>query len=195
MVLLALGSGGFPGQSESRQKGIKGDSSMKRRSLRTNVVAAAVAVSLSLVLGCASMAPDERPEITLSNLELTEATLFETTMVASVRIANPSLEPIVIEGATFKLVLNGKKVGRGMMKDSVAVDALDSHIGIVTFHVNNASALLRLRGVMDRGAVEYGIVGNLYLKRGSGTQKVKVEQGGRLDLDEVTPVNEAEVER
>lgn len=168
---------------------------MTRRSFRGFAVAGAVFVSLSLVSGCASMAPDEKPEITLSNIELTEATLFETTMVATVRIANPSLEPIVIEGATFKLVLDGKKVGRGMMKESVAVDALDSHVGDVIFHVNNAAALLRLRGVMDRLAVEYGIVGNLYLQRGTGTTKVKVEQGGRLDLDEAKPVDGLQVER
>jgi len=168
---------------------------MTRTKFWDDAVVATVVTALLLVSGCASMVPDERPEITLSNLEFTDATLFETTMVASVRIANPSLEPIVIEGATFKLVLDGKKVGRGMMKDSVAVEALDSHVGIVTFHVNNASALLRLRGVMDRGAVEYGIVGNLYLQRGSGTKKVKVEQGGRLDLDEARPVDEPEVNR
>ncbi len=152
-------------------------------------------ISLALVSGCASMAPDERPEITLSNLEMTEATLFETTMVASVRISNPSPEPIVVDGATFKLVLDGKKVGRGMMKNSVSVDGLDSTLGSVIFHINNAAALYRLRGVMDSQAVEYGIIGNLYLKRGSQTQKVKVEQSGRLDLDGAPQVNEAEVVR
>ncbi len=168
---------------------------MTRTKIWADAVVATVIASVLLVSGCASMAPDERPEITLSNLEWTEATLFETTMVASVRIANPSLEPIVVEGATFKLVLDGKKVGRGMMKDSVAVDALDSQVGSVTFHVNNAAALLRLRGVMDRRAVGYGIIGNLYLQRGSGTQKVKVEQSGRLDLDEATQVNNSEAGR
>ena len=144
-----------------------------------------VAVTIVFILcvsGCASIAPDERPEITLADLRFTEATLFETTMVATVRISNPSLEPIVIEGATFKLVLDDKKVGRGMMNEPVTVDGLDSTTGNVVFRVNNASALLRLRDVMESEAIGYGIVGSLYLQRGSGTTKVKVDQVGRLNL-------------
>ena len=133
---------------------------------------------------CASMNSTEPPEITLSNLEMTDATLFETTMVATVRISNPDLEPITVEGASFKLLLDGKKVGRGMMKEGLTVDGLDSGLGTVIFHVNNASALLRLRDIMERRGVGYGISGHLYLQRGSGTRKVKVEQVGRLDFAE-----------
>lgn len=149
----------------------------------TCATAAAAIVLILMASGCATTAPDERPEITLSDLKFTEATLFETTMVAVVRISNPSMEPIVIEGASFKLVLDDKKVGRGMMKEPVTVDGLDSQIGRVIFYVNNASAILRLRNVIESKVVAYGIVGNLYLQRGSGTTKVKVEQMGMLDLE------------
>ena len=65
----------------------------------------------------------------------------------------------------------------------------------VTRQNRRGSPISARRGVMGRRAVEYGIIGNLYLQRGSGTKKVKVEQGGRLDLDEAMPVNEPEVER
>ncbi|MEN8163117.1 MAG: LEA type 2 family protein [Acidobacteriota bacterium] len=168
---------------------------MKQGIFRAYAGGAALVLVLVLVSGCVSIPPDERPEVTLSNLELTEATLFETTMVAAVRISNPALDPIVVDGASFKLVLDGKKVGRGMMKDAVTVDGLDSRIGSVTFHVNNASALLRLRDLMEQRAVGYGIVGHLYLQRGTGTTKVKVEQNGRLDLDEPEQSVRPEAER
>ncbi len=157
---------------------------MKYGSLRVfNIGALALTVVL-LISGCTTMPPEERPEITVSNIEMTEATLFETTMVVAVRISNPSMTPIVIEGASFKLVLDGKKVGRGMMKEEVRVDSLDSGLGSAVFYINNASALLRLRDIMERKAIGYGIVGHLYLQRGSGTTKIKVEQLGRLDLHE-----------
>ena len=173
----------------------KGDRRMTYRSFRALTFGAALVSLMVVASGCTTIAPEERPEITMSGLELTEATLFETTMVAAVRISNPSLDPIVVEGASFKLVLDGKKVGRGMMKDAVKVDGLDSQIGSVTFHINNASALLRLRDVMERRAVGYGIVGHLYLQRGSGTTKVKVDQIGQLDLNESAQFDEPEGER
>ncbi|RLE27465.1 MAG: hypothetical protein DRJ65_02785 [Acidobacteria bacterium] len=157
---------------------------MTYRNLRALSFRVALVALMVLASGCASIAPDERPEITVSNLKLTEATLFETTLTVAVRISNPALDSIVIEGASFKLVLDGKKVGRGMMKDAVTIDGLDSQIGSVTFHVNNASALFRLRNVIERRTVGYGIVGHLYLQRGSGTTKIKVEQIGQLDLND-----------
>lgn len=165
---------------------------MTQRNFWTCAVGATVVSLMVLASGCASIAPDERPEITISNLKLTEATLFETTLMVAVRISNPALDPIVIEGASFKLVLDGKKVGRGMMKDAVTIDGLDSQIGSVTFHVNNASALFRLRNVVERRTVAYGIEGHLYLQRGSGTTKIKVEQVGQLDLNDGMRIDELE---
>ena len=139
---------------------------------------------LVLAAGCTTFAPDERPEITLASLELTEATVFETTLAARVRISNPSLEPFVVEGATFKLVLDGWKVGRGMMKETMTVESLDSQVGTAIFHINNAAALLRFRDILEQQALEYGVIGNLYLQGSFGTTKVKVERMGRLAADE-----------
>lgn len=157
---------------------------MRKTRIWTLAVSIAAVGLILVALGCTTMAPDERPEITLSDLKFTEATLFETTMVAIVRISNPSLQPIVVEGATFKLVVDDKKVGRGMMKDGVTVDGLESQVGTVVFRVNNASAILRLRNIMENKEIGYGIVGTLYLQRGTGTTKVKVDQEGRLNLSD-----------
>lgn len=165
---------------------------MAPRGLLANAVGVTLVSLMILVSGCATIAPDERPEITLSALEFTEATLFETTMVAKVRISNPSLNSIVVEGATFKLVLDGKKVGRGMMKDIVTVEGLDSQVGDATFHINNASALLRLKDILEQRVVGYGIVGNLYMQSGTRTTKIKVEQEGQLDLNETFQAQESE---
>ena len=165
---------------------------MAHRKFLANTAAVTLISLTILVSGCATIPPDERPEITLSALELTDATLFETTMEAKVRISNPSLQSIVVEGATFKLVLDGKKVGRGMMKEIVTVEGLDSQVGNATFHINNASALLRFKDILEQKAVGYGIVGNLYLKAGSGTTKIKVEQAGQLDLNESIQLQESE---
>lgn len=165
---------------------------MARKGLLNNTIGVVLISLTILVSGCATIPPDERPEITLSSVELTEATLFETTMVAKVRISNPSLQSIVVEGATFKLVLDGKKVGRGMMKETVSVESLDSQVGDAIFHINNASALLRLKDILEQKAVGYGIVGNLYLQTGTRTTKVKVDQAGQLDLNETFQVQESE---
>jgi len=132
--------------------------------------------------GCVSTGGMEPPGVTLVNLEMTEMTLFETTLSAQVRIANTNPEPLTVEGASFKLVLDGRKVGSGMTSEVVTVERLDSQVVTAIFHVNNASLLLRLRDVFENEAVSYGISGKLYVKGALGTRRLKVEQVGRLDL-------------
>jgi LEA14-like dessication related protein len=133
-------------------------------------------------LGCSSMGSVEPFDVTLANLNVTEVTLFETTMVAKIRITNPNPEAFTIDGASFKLYLEDKKVGTGTSKESFTVDRLDSAVIDVVFHINNASALLRLKDILEDDDVSYGVRGGLYTQGTFGTKKLKVEKTGRIDL-------------
>jgi len=137
------------------------------------------------LLGCTSMASIEPLDVTLANLNITEVTIFETTLVAKLRITNPNPEAITIEGASFKLYLEDKKVGTGTSKESFTVDRLDSHVVDVIFHMNNASALLRLKGILEDKdkEISYGVRGGLYTQGAFGTKKLKVEKTGHIDLE------------
>ena len=138
-------------------------------------------------LGCTSMGSIEPLDVTLANLNITEVTIFETTLVAKLRITNPNPEAIAIEGASFKLYLEDKKVGSGTTKESFVVDRLDSSVIDVVFHINNASALLRLKDIFDDNDVSYGVRGALFTEGAFGTKKIRIEKTGHLDLSEINP--------
>jgi LEA14-like dessication related protein len=138
-------------------------------------------------LGCSSMGSLEPMEVTLTDLDVTEVTVFETSLLAKLRITNPNPDPMTIDGASFKLYLEDKKVGTGTTKESFTVDRLDSNVIDVVFHINNASALLRLKDIFDDNDVSYGVRGALYTEGAFGTKKIRIEKTGRLDLSDLNP--------
>jgi LEA14-like dessication related protein len=160
------------------------------RQCRLSCVAAVLVIG---TLGCTSMGSIEPLDVTLANLHITEVTVFETTLVAQLRITNPNPEPFTIEGASFKLYLEDKKVGTGTSKESFTVDRLDSYVIDVIFHMNNASALLRLKDILEDKdkEVSYGVRGGLYTQGAFGTKKLKVEKTGHIDLEKL-PVPETD---
>ena len=142
-----------------------------------------VAVSLVLIAaGCSSTDELEQMEVTLINLEFTDATVFETIMVATVRLANPNPEPFEFEGASFKLYLDDRKVGTGLAPDAFSVDGLGTTAVDVTFHVNTANVVFRLYDAFrDEREITYGIQGALFVTTSYGRKKLKVNRMGRLD--------------
>lgn len=143
----------------------------------------ALSIAAFGLTGCASLGSLDSPELTLVNLELTDATLFETTLEVQLRIANPNPEPITFNGAKFKLTLEDRKVGRGMSPETVTIPRLGTTVVTIPFHVNNATLLLRLKEILDTRSVGYGLQGTLYLDRSFGTRKLKMHSEGRLDFD------------
>jgi len=148
------------------------------------LVACIVAV---LSIGCASMSSIEPLQVTLSNLKITEVTVFETTLVAKLRVTNPNPEAFTIDGGSFKLILDDKKVGTGTASETFSVERLDSAVIDAVFHINNASALLRLQSILQEKEVTYGIQGSLFTQGSFGTKKIKIEKTGRLDLSNGNP--------
>jgi len=64
-----------------------------RRRWISFIVAALLVVS---GMGCTSTGSIEPLEVTLANLNVTEVTLFETTLIAKLRITNPNPEAFTI---------------------------------------------------------------------------------------------------
>jgi LEA14-like dessication related protein len=133
-------------------------------------------------ISCATTWSLEPLEVNLVSLEFTEATLFETTVVADLRVANPNPDSLSLEGASFKLYLEGKKVGTGMTDEIFTVERLSDHVFTVTFRINNASAILRLTEIVKQESVEYGLRGAFFTQGALGTKKLKFERSGTFDL-------------
>jgi LEA14-like dessication related protein len=149
------------------------------------VIRVALGLCLAVVAaGCATTNALEEMEITLTGLEFTEATLFETTIVAKIRVANPNPDPLSFEGASFKLFLDDRKVGTGLAPEPFTVDRLATSLVDVTFHINNATAIFRIVEVLkDKREVGYGVRGSLFTDASLGGRKLKVEKMGTLDLE------------
>ena len=148
-----------------------------------------LAVILAVVVfGCSSTGSLEPLQVTLVDLQVTEMTLFETGMVAKLRVTNPNPEALTIDGASFKLILDDKKIGTGTTKETFIVERLDSAVVDAVFRINNASALLRLKGIMDKTEVSYGVRGHLYTQGPFGTKKLNVDKMGTINLADMKGV-------
>ena len=79
--------------------------------------------------GCSSVTSTEPPRVTLSDLQVSEVTVFETTLVAKLRVTNPNPEPLTLDGGSFELILDGKKVGSGAVQSTFTIERLDSKLG------------------------------------------------------------------
>ena len=162
---------------------------------RRNVLAGCAVLICVGLLGCASMTPLEPPEVTLVNLEAGDVTVFETTLTAQIRITNTNPEPLVIEGAAFKLYLEDVKVGTGVTSEVFTVERLDSYVVSTTFHLNNAVALLRLATILEQKQIHYAVKTTVYSPGTFGSRKLKTVHDGTLDLggggaEPTTPTND-----
>ncbi len=162
------------------------DRSPDRNRLHSTALAIILAIG---AFGCSSTGSLEPLQVTLVDLQISEMTLFETAMVAKLRITNPNPEALTIEGASFKLILDDKKIGTGTVKETFNVERLDSAVIDAVFYINNASALLRLKGIMGKTEVSYGIRGNLYTQGSFGTKKLSVDKMGTIDLADMKGVD------
>jgi len=133
---------------------------------------------------CASMIGLETPEIALADLRLEQITFTETTFVIDVRITNTDPEALVVDGATFKLILDGAKIGTGVTNQAVEIPRLDSAVLQAQLFVNHLDMVRRVRTIVERRKFSYALKGKLYVQRGTSTYKIPVAQEGSLDIGE-----------
>lgn len=152
-----------------------------------------VLLTLALMtVGCASSGSLESPEVTLSGVQITDMTVFETTIETRLRVGNPNNESLTFDGASFKLELGDRKIGRGMTAERFTIPRLSTEVVSVTFHVNNAAAILRLKEVLEKQAVSYTVKATMFVERGGSTRKLKTERTGEIDLSAMsvaTPID------
>ena len=173
--------------SNSRSRSAAGHDCRPDRNQPHHVVLAIVLAVV--VVGCSSSGSLEPLQVTLVDLQITEMTLFETGMVAKLRVTNPNPEALTIDGASFMLILDDKKIGTGTTKETFIVERLDSAVVDAVFRINNASALLRLKGIMDKTEVSYGVRGHLYTQGSFGTKKLNVDKMGTINLADMKGVD------
>ena len=140
------------------------------------------ALTATLCAACASMqiAP---PDVTLTDIRLGEITFLETSLIATVRIQNEETRAFEIDGASYRLYLNGIDVGKGTSDQRLSVPRLSSAQQRVVFRLNNLSFITKIQSLVESRDFSYRIDGKLYLPGGFGLgRSISVRREGRFDL-------------
>src|SRR5215510_5030401 len=80
---------------------------------------------LLLFAGCASL---ETPSVTVANLRMADASLFEQRLLTTLRVQNPNSVDLDIEGVSFDLEVNDQPFAKGVGKGNVVVPAYGSGV-------------------------------------------------------------------
>jgi LEA14-like dessication related protein len=123
------------------------------------------------------------PDVTLVDLELVDATIFESTFDIRVRVFNENPEPLVIDGAVITLELEGRRFGKGSTDERVEVPRLGSAVLGLDMHLSHVAVASKIRGVLDRRTVSYSITGKVYVVTPSGAiRRLSIDKRGSIDL-------------
>lgn len=140
-------------------------------------------VALSFSVGCSAIREDA-PELTLVHLKVQDVQLFETAATFTVRVTNVTPEAASFEGGAVSVYVDGRKIGRGVINQTIDVPGLDSKTVDGKIYMSNLAMLRRLQSLMNSGEMSYRLKGVLYQRAGAGLRKVRTERDGMFNMDE-----------
>ncbi len=134
----------------------------------------AVSLSVSLAAsamlgGCSLFVPKlETPQLSVVNVELQKADLWEQRMKVRMRVVNPNDRPIPVKGLTCALEIAGQELAHGVSGASFNVPALGEAEFDMNMTANMASAIIKLlgRGSDVGDEVDYRVSGKISLSEG-----------------------------
>ncbi|MFZ5557832.1 MAG: LEA type 2 family protein [Pseudomonadota bacterium] len=142
------------------------------------------AVLTALVLtGCAALPGGlEPPRVTISAMEMRDATLFEQVYAIQLRLQNPNNRDLAIQGLSFELEINDASFASGGSAEAVVIPRLGS--GIVRVEaVSGPGSILQQLMKLQRSPpkpVSYRISGAAYV--GPGGWRLPFEDRGEFAL-------------
>ncbi len=138
---------------------------MKRSLLHRS---AAVIGLCGLMAGCAGLGkPLETPRISLSNIQMLEASGMESAFLVQLRVQNPNEVDLDIRGVACDVEINGKPFAYGMSDTPVRIPAFGSDtvpVKVYTSVIDIFRGLLNLQG---REALSYQVKGRVRLSGGA----------------------------
>lgn len=143
---------------------------------------AALGLLLGITGGCTTLGGPEPPSLVLSNLELVEATVFETSLRATVRVVNPNPEPLALDGMALRISVNGLPVGKAVSPVKATVPRLSSATVPLELYVSNVALLTRLKPLMENRTLAWSLRGKVFLITRWGRRRLGVSSRGVLDL-------------
>lgn len=121
---------------------------------------------IATTVGC-SFSDYESPNITVTNLQFSNVTFFETGLAVDVRFQNPNEVDIEVIRGKHELELNGVDIGTGYNEGRFTIPAYGSVVQPVSFSVSNLGVLARVQTLLDATDLTYEVVSQLKTDRGS----------------------------
>src|SRR5690606_39111084 len=105
-------------------------------------------VSILLIVslaGCAMLAPQlETPKLSIVNVELTKADMWEQRMKVRLRVQNPNDRELPVKGLTARLEVDGEELASGVSAASFTVPAFGEAEFDMAMTAHVAAALVKL---------------------------------------------------
>jgi LEA14-like dessication related protein len=134
--------------------------------------------------GCSLFVPKfETPQLSVVNVELQKADLWEQRMKVRMRVVNPNDRPIPVKGLTVALEVAGQDLAHGVSGASFNVPALGEAEFDMNMTANMAGAIIKLlgRGNDAGDEVEYRVTGKISLSEGL-LRSIPFEDRGKFKL-------------
>lgn len=150
---------------------------------RPSPLAAVLLLAVACAAGCAGFLrrPDP-PRLTVADVTLESATLFEQKYVVRLRIQNPNSFALPLEGLDYSLAINDQPFATGVCAAPVTVPAYGTEVVDVDAY-SSLVEILRQFLALGRGdpqKLSYRLKGHVRLK--SPALKVPFEQVGEISL-------------
>ena len=150
--------------------------------------AVSLSVSLaasSMLAGCSLFVPKfETPQLSVVNVEMQKADLWEQRMKVRLRVLNPNDRPIPVKGLTCALEVDGQELAHGVSGASFNVPALGEAEFDMNMTANMAGTILKLlgkRGDTLGDEIDYRVTGKLSLSEGL-LRSIPFEDRGKFKL-------------
>ncbi len=139
------------------------------------------ALGLLILGGCASPSAGPALAVSLVDVRPQEATTFETRLLVTVRLTNPSPTDISFKGSSHELVINGRAMGGAVSSEALTVPALSSVTQETTLNLSNIALIGLARELQRQPAATYSIRSTLFTG-GSFSRSIRAEHAGMINL-------------
>ena len=134
--------------------------------------------------GCSNLAPKlETPRLSVVNVEMQQAGLWEQRFKVRVRVQNPNDRQLPVKGLSYTLEVAGADFARGVSDTAFTVPALGEAEFDMNVTANAAAALIRYLNKRDAASesVDYRLVGKVSLAQGV-LRSIPFEERGTIRL-------------
>jgi LEA14-like dessication related protein len=135
------------------------------------------------VAACSSLTQLETPRLSVVNVEMQQAGIWEQRFKVRMRVQNPNDRQLPIRGLSYTLQVAGEDFARGVSDAAFTVPALGEAEFTMNVTANAAATLVRYLNKHDSAsdAIDYRIVGKVSLAEGF-LRSIPFEERGTLRL-------------